>query len=159
MKRPGYMKDIYFGENVRLIADMLEYCKYSKTSCIILLADFESPLCPVTAISNLLLLTPRAPNLPLFQYKVADSWVPLTDARVRRHLNLTLDRLGLADAGFTFHSFRRSGATFAFNNDVALQNIQRHGTWTSDCVWRYITDSVDCGEQVANMFRHKISSI
>ena len=37
----GYMKDRYFGENVRLIADILEYCKYSKTSCIILLADFE----------------------------------------------------------------------------------------------------------------------
>ena len=117
-----------------------------------------SPLCPVAAISNLLLLTPQGPNLPLFQYKVADSWVPLTDARVRRHLNLILDRLGLSDAGFTFHSFRRSGATFAFNNDVALQNIQRHGTWTSDCVWRYITDSVHCGEQVANMFRDKLSS-
>ena len=93
-----------------------------------------SPLCPVSAISNLLLLTPRGSNLPLFQYKVADSCVPLTDARVRRHLNLIFDRLGLAGAGFTFHSFRCSGATFAFNNDVTLQNIQRHGTWTSDCV-------------------------
>ena len=62
-------------------------------------------------------------------------------------------------AFFSFHSFRRSGATFAFNNDVTLQNIQRHGTWTSDCVWRYITDSVHCGEQVADMFRNKLSSI
>ena len=40
---------------------------------------------------------------------------------------------------------------------MTLQNIQRHGTWTSDCVWRYITDSVDAGEQVANMFRNKLS--
>ena len=48
-----------------------------------------SPLCPVAAISNLL-LTPRGAHLPLFQYKVADTWVPLTDARVRRHLRLIL---------------------------------------------------------------------
>ena len=59
------------------------------------------------------------------------------DTKVRRHFHLILSRLGLAASGFTFHSFRRSGATFAFNNNVALQNIQRHGTWTSDCVWRY----------------------
>ena len=39
-----------------------------------------------------------------------------------------------------------------FNNDVALQNIQWHGTWTPNCLWRYITDSVDCGEQVADTY-------
>ena len=151
---------MYRKDKIVLLIKWSKTMQYAKDAKLITIPKIPgSPLCPVTAISNLLLLTPRAPNLPLFQYKVADSWVPLTDARVRRHLNLTLDRLGLADAGFTFHSFRRSGATFAFNNDVALQNIQRHGTWTSDCVWRYITDSVDCGEQVANMFRHKISSI
>ena len=119
----------------------------------------RSPICPVAAVSNLLDLTPSGHNLPLFQYKMGQQWVPLTDTKVRRHLNLVLAKLGLAASGFTFHSFRRSGATFAFNNNVALQNIQRHGTWTSDCVWRYITDSTDAGEQVANMFRSKLSTM
>ena len=36
--------------------------------------------------------------------------------------------MGLA---YTLHTFQRSGATFTFKNNVALQNIQRHGTWTS----------------------------
>ena len=152
--------DIIFkpGKIVALVkwSKTLQYAKDGKLITVPKITG--SPLCPVSAISNLLLLTPRGSNLPLFQYKVGNNWVLLTDARVRRHLNLILDRLGLADAGFTFHSFRRSGATFVFNNDVALQNIQRHGTWTSDCVWRYITDSVDCGEQVADMFRAKLSS-
>ena len=52
----------------------------------------------------------------------------------------------------TFHSLRRSGASLAFNHNVPLQDIQRHGTWTSDCVWRYVTDSVDCGSNVAATF-------
>ena len=60
--------------------------------------------------------------------------------------------------GFAWITFRRSCATFAFNNNVALQNIQRHGTWTSDCVWRYITDDVYAGDQVAEMFKMKLST-
>ena len=71
---------------------------------------------------------------------------------------MVLAKLQLDKAGFTFHIFRLSGATFAFNNDVTLQNIQKHGPWTSDCVWRYITDTVDAGQQVANMLRSKLSA-
>ena len=119
----------------------------------------RSRLCPVSAISNLLSITPKGRNLPLFQVKNAGNWVPLTDTGVRRHFSLILQRLDLAHTGYTLHTFRRSGATFAFNNDVALQNIQRHGTWTSDCVWRYITDSTNAGDQVAEMFKNKLSSI
>ena len=115
-------------------------------------------ICPVVAIKNLLDITPRGSNLPLFQLKLAQEWIPVTDNRVRRHFSLILAKLNLSKAVFTFHKFRSSGAAFAFNNDVTLQNIQKHGTWTLDCVWRYITDTVNAREQVANMFRNKLSS-
>ena len=118
-----------------------------------------SPLCPVRAISNLLSLSPKGSNLPLFQYKLNSSWTPLTDTKVRRHFALILSRLGLQGTGYTLHTFRRSGATFAFNNNVELQNIQRHGTWRSDCVWRYITDDASAGYQVSEMFRNKLSDL
>ena len=118
----------------------------------------NSILCPVTALANLLALTPEGSNLPLFQVKVNQNWVPLTDTKVRRHFALILTKLNLGP-GYTFHTFRRSGATFAFNNNVSLQNIQKHGTWTSDCVWRYVTDTVNAGEQVADMFKQKLTSI
>ena len=130
----------------------------SNIKLITILCIPNSTICPVMALSNLLAITPKGSNLPLFQFKVPGTWVPLTDNRGRRHFALIIAKLDLADSGFTFHTFRRSGATFAFNNDVTLQNIQRHGTWTSDCVWRYITDSVDAGEQVANMFRAKLGT-
>ena len=97
-------------------------------------------------------------NLILFQFKQNSNWIPLTDTKVRRHPSLILSRLDLDGTGFPLHTFQRSGATFAFKNNVALQNIQRHGTWTLDCVWRYITDDVNVGNQVAQMFKIKLST-
>ena len=94
----------------------------------------NSILCPVAALANLLALTPKGSNLPPFQIKVNQTWVPLTNTKVRRHFSLALSKLNL-DPGYTFHTFQRSGAIFAFNNNVRLQNIQKHSTWTSDCVW------------------------
>ena len=77
-------------------------------------------ICSGMALSNLLAITPKGANLPLFQFKMAGTWVPLTDNRVRWHFTLILSKLHLSDSGFTFHTFRRSGATFAFNNNVTL---------------------------------------
>ena len=37
----GYMANRFCGENTRLIADIIEYCKIKQKPCIILLADFE----------------------------------------------------------------------------------------------------------------------
>ena len=76
----------------------------------------------------------------------------MTDNRVRQHLKDILGLCGLPSDFITFHSFRRSGATFAFNHNVPLQDIQRHGTWVSECIWHYVTDSTDAGSQVASTF-------
>ena len=39
---------------------------------------------------------------------------------------------------FSFHSFRRSGATLAYNLGIDLEEIKRHGTWRSNAVQSYI---------------------
>ena len=65
-----------------------------------------SPLCPVRAISNLLTLTPKGSNLPLFQYKQNSTWTPLTGG-VRKCFSLILSRLCLQGTGYTLHTFRR----------------------------------------------------
>ena len=44
-----------------------------------------NPICPVTAVKNLLKITPGSNNSPLFQYKTATKWLPLTDTQVRHH--------------------------------------------------------------------------
>ena len=37
----GYMADGYFGENVQLIADVIDYCNYHDHPCLVFMADFE----------------------------------------------------------------------------------------------------------------------
>ena len=106
----------------------------------------------------LLRLQPGTGNGPLFQLPSRNLWSPLTDSNVRKHFKAVLRRLSLQDAGITFHCFRRSGATLAFNSNVSLQNIQRQGTWTSDCVWQYITDNSDASDDVALSFQNLLST-
>ena len=109
--------------------------KWSKTmqtrdtvKIIKLPALHSSPLCPVQAVKNLLMLTPGGQDTPLFQIKNNKAqWVPLTDTKTRRNFSQVLQRLGLSDSSMSLHTFRRSGATLAFNSNVALQNIQSHG--------------------------------
>ena len=112
----------------------------------------KSPLCPVSAIKHLLATTPGSNNSPLFQIQCFHKWVPLTDTRLRKFLAKLLKVLNLASCGYTFHSLRRSGATLAFNLNVPMQDIQSHGTWTSEAVWAYITQDHNAAETVAQSF-------
>ena len=114
----------------------------------------SNPICPVTAIKNLLQITPGSNNSPLFQYKKSTIWLPLTDNQVRRHFKTILKRLQLHNTTLTFHAFRCSGASFAFNSNVSLQDIQSHGTWTSECIWKYITLDHNASAQVAKNFKN-----
>ena len=118
----------------------------------------NSIICPVTAIKKLLKTNPGGKNSPLLQFRVSNTLQPLTDTRVRKHLKNILNFLTIGDKNLTFHAFRRSGATYAFNNNVTLQNIQQHGTWSSECVWRYVSDSVEASSQVSDTFRSTLSS-
>ena len=86
----------------------------------------------------------------LFQIPGSSDLNPVTDSRVRKTLKCININLGLSPAYFTFHDFRRSGTTFAYNSHVPIQDIKRHGTWSSDCVWRYIQSDHTSGEALAN---------
>ena len=112
-----------------------------------------NPICPVTAVKNLLKITPGSNNSPLFQYKAPTKWLPLTDNQVRHHFKSLLSKLNLQNSNLTFDAFCRSGASFAFNLNVPLQDIQSHGTWTSECVWRYKTLDHNASDQVTRNFQ------
>ena len=137
--------------------------KWSKTlqmnnqARLLKLPRLNNDICPFVAIQKCLQIVPGGSNAPLFQFKLKSTWIPLSDSRVRRHLKNVLTLCQKHTDYVTFHSFRRSGATFAFNHNVPLQDIQRHGTWTSDCVWRYVTDSTDAGCQGADTFASLLS--
>ena len=118
----------------------------------------SSPLCPVAALQQILKLYPGSPNSPLFQVKCYGTWVPLTDTRLRKALSRLILSLGWAHRNITFHSLRRSGATWAFNSNIPLQHIQSQGTWTSEAVWSYITQDHRTSDMVATTFQQRLSS-
>ena len=61
--------------------------------------------------------------------------------------------LRLDPSSHSFHAFRRSGATLAYNLDVDLEKIKRHGTWRSEAVNAYICADVNLASGVATRFQ------
>ena len=82
---------------------------------------------------------PGAANDPLFTVPRHGQYLPLTDTIVRKHLKRVLKALGWEQQKYTFHTFRRSRASWAHNHGVPIQAIKDQGTWSSDCVYRYIS--------------------
>ena len=118
----------------------------------------DQDLCPRAALKYLKKYYSFTDQSPLFQSYGSGGWSPLIDSRVRKVLKAINKKLGLNPSHFTFHSFRRSGATFAFNSHIPVRNIQRHGTWTSDCVWRYIQADQSYGEHLVSALACSINS-
>ena len=117
----------------------------------------DSDLCPRLALKALFNIYHMSSSSSLFQIHTRNGWVTLIDSKVRKVLSKINVSLGLHRNHFTFHSLRRSGATFAFNAHVPIQDIKRQGTWTSECVWRYIQADQFSGEKLANSLANVIN--
>ena len=159
----SYLKHLAKGDIFFTHSEAIILIKWSKTmqsnnqARLLKLPILGNVICPAQALKACLQLVPGSSNAPLFQFRMFKKWVPLTDNKVRSHLRDILIMCGKASDFVSFHSFRRSGASYAFEHSVPLQDIQRHGTWTSDCVWKYVTDSADAGSQVAQTFQKLLS--
>ena len=101
-------------------------------------APIKCILCPVAAISSLLSCTSYKAKLPLFLFRKNSSicfWTLETFAKRLREL---LKRIGKIPAQYSCHSFRRGGASFAFQIGMSLVDIMQRGDWASDAVLNYI---------------------
>ena len=61
----------------------------------------------------------------------------LLQSQGRDALSQMLRHLGLSQSAYTFHAFRRSGASLAFTLGVPMQYIQAHGTWASQAFLQF----------------------
>ena len=85
----------------------------------------NSILCHVRAIKTMI----KTQNLlqkdgPLFQIMTKNGITPLVAANARSVQKVVITSLGLNPKHYTFHSFRHSGASLAFNGNVALETIK-----------------------------------
>ena len=94
-------------------------------------------LCPVRALIELLNTRPLHKKAPLFVHK-DPPFYPVIDTTIRDALKMVLNHLNIPLQGHGFHSFRRSGATLAFDQNIQLQDIMAHGLWKSSAVWQYL---------------------
>ena len=97
-------------------------------------------LCPVRAIQDLIQSRPLPPSFPLFVHN-SPPFHPVIDTTIRDGLRKILVHLGIPLTGHGFHTFRRSGATLAYDNNVDLQHIMAHGLWRSSAVWTYLQNA------------------
>ena len=111
--------DIFFTSKYAKV--MIKWSKTIQTrdrvQCLTLPKLSNRVICPYSALRQLFKLYPMSGVTPLLQINI---------------------HLGLRPNFFTFHDFRRSGASFAYHSHIPIQEIKRHGTWSSDCVWGYI---------------------
>ena len=144
-------QDLFF--NHKLVKIMVKWTKTMQnrdTVQVICLPKWKNSLiCPFRALKALYKLYPMSANTSVFQVQGKAGWQSLTDTKVRKCLKTINVSLCLNPYFFTFHSFRRSGATFAYNSHVPIQQIKLHGTWFSECVWHYIQAYHSAGETLA----------
>ena len=154
-------EDIFFTK--KFVKVLIKWSKTNqnrdKVQCIILPKLRNSLICPHKAIKSLYRLYDMSSSTSLFQIKTTQGWIPLTDSRVIKDLKSINLVLGLNPSYHTFHDFRRSGATFAHASHVPIQDIKRHGTWSSDCVWKYIYSDHLSGENLASTLAETINAL
>ena len=139
--------------------------KWSKTiqtrdliQCITVPRLHNKLVCPYSALKVLFKAYSMSSTSSLFQISSSHGYIPLTDSRVCKAIKSINQTLGLNPAFHTFHDLRRSGATFAYNSHIPIKQIKRHGTWSSDCVWRYIQSDHASGESLATTLASTINA-
>lgn len=95
--------------------------------------------CPVAAFKQLFRAHPLNPNQPLFPMPDVSPPRSITVSMLRDILNINLKILGINPTQYSLHSFRRGGATTAYQAGADYAHIKRHGTWRSNVFWDYIT--------------------
>ena len=121
------------------------------------LLKINSVLCPVDAFSGLLSVLPHSRYIPAFVF-VEDGQVKwLTKDLFIRCFRSMAAEAGLAHSSlFTGHSFRRGGATWAFQAGVPGELIQIAGDWASDAYKQYLEFSMSNRISLASLFCRKL---
>ena len=116
-----------------------------------------SVLCPVTALSRLFSAVPGHPED--FAFSFPDTSGRLTNfthkAFVGRFKD-SLTRIGVNSAQYSGHSFRRGGATFAFQCGATPAQIKEQGDWKSSAYLLYLEFDDPARARVAALMAHSI---
>ena len=101
--------------------------------------DKGNPLCPTQAVFNAVRLSPAAPaEGPALVLDKSGRPSPLTPSIFITRIRGALQGKTKDVKDFAGHSFRRGGATWAFSQDISVDQIKLLGQWSSDAYAAYI---------------------
>lgn len=104
------------------------------------LIKMNSMLCPVLAYERLISMVPLSGEVPLFSYAKNKA---ITYSMFQTKLRSLCKNIGLDPQEYSSHSFRRGGATLAFQAGVPADLIQFLGDWRSDAYKKYLKFNLD----------------
>ena len=152
-------KHLCRGDIVVTSFGLLVSFKWSKTNqtgakplTIPSLSISDSYLCPVRAYLLMCSRLPAPAEAPAFFTAYHSDLTPLLPSHsLFRFLGIVCRaRIGVSNPSwFRGHSFRRGGATWAFQNGVPGEFLQIYGGWASDAYKSYLEFSDDAKLQVA----------
>jgi integrase len=121
------------------------------------LLKLDSVLCPVRAYTNSLRKLGGASCVPAFVFRDKGKFVWLTkQIFIRTFRSITDQFTPAGEARFTGHSFRRGGATWAFQAGVPGELIQVMGDWSSDAYKQYLEFSMENKLKLASLFSYSL---
>ena len=114
-----------------------------------------SKLCPTTAATHAFRFTSAAPpSAQAFAWATGSSPININAftynmfiSKLRTHLK----QLNINPKDYAGHSFRRGGASFAYQSGVPIELIKALGDWHSDTVLIYLTMPLTIRLHSANM--------
>ena len=121
----------------------------------------NSPLCPVAALINHFRLNRLASSDFLFSVKSSPSLTPrpITYRNFASFLSKVITMLDLDSQSFSPHSFRRGGASFAFECNVPAELIKFQGDWSSDAYSVYLEMSSSQKRLAVNSMASRIRQL
>jgi integrase len=125
------------------------------------LLKLGSVLCPVQAYKNSLRMLGQAQSsiIPAFVFRDNATLRHLTKRLFIRTFRAVVTQFVVGDARFTGHSFRRGGATWAFQSGVPGELIQVMGDWSSDSYKQYLEFSMENKLKLAALFSHSLTQV
>ena len=120
-----------------------------------------SILCPVATLHTHLKLNQVPASAPLFPVRASDSESvqAITYPQFSRFLARSLQAIGADPSEFSPHSFRRGGATFAFDCGLPAELIKLQGDWRSDAYLVYLEMTDHQKRTAVNAMAHALQQI
>lgn len=146
------------GANVHVSATKTIQCQQRSLSLPIPVIP-GSRLCPISALRRHLALNPGPVSAPLFSVFSGSGLVPITYKQFRVFLSRVVSKLHLDPSLYSPHSFRRGGATFAFDCHIPSEIIKLQGDWQSDAYLVYLELSQPQKQRAAHAMAHKLQSM